>query len=50
MHIDLYLQEALREAAAAEALAAIAAAGDSGHTIEVPTTQVGKNENKKTAP
>ncbi|KAF6255279.1 hypothetical protein COO60DRAFT_1702917 [Scenedesmus sp. NREL 46B-D3] len=32
-------QEALREAAAAEALAAAQAAGDGGHTIEVPATQ-----------
>jgi hypothetical protein len=33
-------QEALREAAAAEALAAIEAAGDNGHNIQVPSTQV----------
>jgi hypothetical protein len=41
----LHVQEALREAAAAEALAAIAAAGDNGHSIEVPATQVDSNTN-----
>jgi hypothetical protein len=42
-HAGVPVQEALREAAAAEALAAIAAAGDNGHSIEVPPTQVGAN-------
>uniref|UniRef100_A0A383VKR7 Uncharacterized protein n=1 Tax=Tetradesmus obliquus TaxID=3088 RepID=A0A383VKR7_TETOB len=44
MCVTVCLQEALREAAAAEALAAIEAAGDGGHTIEVPATQASELE------
>jgi hypothetical protein len=41
------LQEALREAAAAEALAAIETAGEGAHNIQVPPTQVGNCEQQR---